>query len=295
MLVDQAAEDLGAVTPSRALPGEAVPAIRIEAAKAWPSLKLHELWGYRELMYFLVWRDIKVRYKQSVLGVGWALIQPLFTMLLFGLFFGRLAKVPSDGIPYPLFALCALVPWTYFSNGLTQASNSLVTNSSLIKKVYFPRLAIPVAKVFSALVDFGVAFVMLLGMTFYYRVHPSLKMLWVPLFLLLAMVTALGAALWLSSLNVRIRDVEQALPFLSQVWLFSTPVAYPSSLLRQPWRTLYGINPMVGVVEGFRWALLGAKTAPGPMIVVSSLVAAVMLVVGAFWFRRMEKTFADVL
>ena len=295
MIVDQAAEDLGAVTPSRAFPSEAAPAIRIEAAKAWPSLKLRELWGYRELMYFLVWRDIKVRYKQSVLGAGWALIQPLFTMLLFGLFFGRLAKVPSDGIPYPLFALCALVPWTYFSSGLTQASNSLVSNSSLIKKVYFPRLAIPIAKVFSALVDFGVAFVMLLGMTFYYRIHPSLRMLWVPLFLFLAMATALGAALWLSSLNVRIRDVEQALPFLTQVWLFASPVAYPSSLLRQPWRTVYGINPMVGVVEGFRWALLGAKTAPGPMIVVSSLMAAVMLVVGAFWFRRMEKTFADVL
>ena len=295
MPVEPESINLEVMNSSIACPSEAAPAIRIEAAKTWPSLKLHELWGYRELMYFLVWRDIKVRYKQSVLGVGWAIIQPLFTMLLFGLFFGRLAKVPSDGIPYPVFSLCALVPWTYFSNGLTTASNSLVSNSNLIKKVYFPRLAIPIAKVFSALVDFGVAFVLLLGMTFYYGIHPSVRMLWLPLFLLLAMGTALGAALWLSSLNVRVRDVEQALPFLTQVWLFATPVAYPSSLLSQRWRTLYGINPMVGVVEGFRWALLGARTKPGPMVAVSSLAAAVMLVVGAFWFRRMEKTFADVL
>lgn len=295
MQVEGEAESLRAIAPSVALPSKAAPVIRIEAAKPWPSLRLRELWGYRELIYFLVWRDVKVRYKQSVLGAGWAIIQPLFTMLLFGLFFGRLAKVPSDGIPYPVFSFCALVPWTYFSNGLTQASNSLISNASLIKKVYFPRLAIPLAKVFSALVDFGVAFTLLVGMTFYYHVHPSLRMLWVPLFLLLAMATALGAALWLSSLNVRIRDVEQALPFLTQVWLFATPVAYPSSLLKEPWRTFYGINPMVGVVEGFRWALLGAKTKPGPMIIVSALVAVVMLVVGAFWFRRMEKTFADVL
>jgi lipopolysaccharide transport system permease protein len=216
-------------------------------------------------------------------------------MLLFSLFFGRLARVPSDGIPYPLFSLSGLVPWSYFSNGLTQASNSLVGNSSLIKKVYFPRLAIPIAKVLSALLDFGLAFVLLLGMAFYYGLHPSSRMLCVPLFLLLAMATALGASFWLSALNVRIRDVEQTLPFLTQIWLFATPIAYPSSLLSQPWRTLYGINPMVGVVEGFRWALFGAKTAPGPMLVVSSLVAAAMLVGGAFWFRRLEKTFADVL
>jgi lipopolysaccharide transport system permease protein len=280
---------------SSALPGSPAPLIRIEAAKAWPSLKLGELWGYRELIYFLIWRDIKVRYKQTVLGAGWAIVQPLFTMLLFSLFFGRLAGVPSDGIPYPLFSFTALVPWTYFAGGLTQASNSLVGNSSLIKKVYFPRLAIPTAKVLSALLDFGLAFILLLGMTFYYHIHPSFRILWVPLFLLLAMVTALGSAFWLSSLNVRIRDVEQTLPFLTQIWLFATPIAYPSSLLSQPWRTVYGINPMVGVIEGFRWALLGANTTPGPMLIVSSLVAVVMLVSGAFWFRRLEKTFADVL
>lgn len=277
------------------LPANQALVIRIEAAKAWPSLKLGELWGARELVYFLIWRDIKVRYKQTVLGASWAIIQPLFTMLLFSLFFGRLARVPSDGIPYPLFSFTALVPWTYFANGLNQASNSLVSNSSLIKKVYFPRLAIPIAKVLSALVDFGLAFILLLGMTFYYGLHPTVRMLWVPLFLLLAMVTALGAAFWLSAMNVSIRDVEHALPFLTQIWLFATPIAYPSSLLSQPWRTLYGINPMVGVVEGFRWALVGANTTPGPMLVVSSLVAAAMLVSGAFWFRRLEKTFADVL
>jgi lipopolysaccharide transport system permease protein len=269
--------------------------VRIEPGKNWPSLKLGELWEARELVYFLIWRDIKVRYKQTVLGAGWALIQPLFTMLIFSLFFGRLAKVPSDNIPYPLFSFTALVPWTYFANALNQASNSLVSNSSLIKKVYFPRLAIPISKVLSALIDFGLAFVLLLGMSFYYGIHPTVRVLWIPLFLLLAIVTALGAALWLSAMNVRFRDIEQALPFLIQVWLFATPIAYPSSLLSPRWRTLYAINPMVGVVEGFRWALLGANTTPGPMLVVSSLAAAATLVSGAYWFRRLEKTFADIL
>ena len=283
-----------ATLPSLAL--ETAPVIQIKAAKPWPSLNLNELWESRELVYFLIWRDIKVRYKQTVLGAGWALIQPLFTMLLFSLFFGRLAKVPSDGIPYPLFSFTALVPWSYFSSGMTQASNSLVSNSALIKKVYFPRFAIPISKILSALLDFGLAFVLLLGMVLYYGLHPSLRMLWTPFFLLLAMTTALGASLWLSALNVRIRDVEQTLPFLTQIWLFATPIAYlPSSMLPQPWRTLYGINPMVGVVEGFRWALLGANTNPGPMLFISCVVAVAMLVTGAFWFRRLEKTFADVL
>jgi len=296
MLVEEGVRNLATIAASASSPGSTAPVIRIEAARAWPSLKLGELWAYREVIYFLVWRDIKLRYKQTVLGAGWAMIQPLFSMLLFSLFFGRLARVPSDGIPYPLFSFCALVPWSYFSNGLTQASNSLVGNSTLIKKVYFPRLAIPIAKVLSALVDFGLAFVLLLGMTFfYYGLHPTFRILLVPLFLLLAMVTALGAAFWLSSLNVHIRDVEQTLPFLAQIWLFATPIAYPSSLLSQRWRTLFGINPMVGVVEGFRWALLGAKTAPGPILAVSCLVAVAILVSGAFWFRRLEKTFADVL
>lgn len=275
--------------------GGAETVVSIEAAKPWPAIKLHELWEYRGLVHFLVWRDIRVRYKQTVLGAGWAVLQPLCTMLLFSLIFGRLVKVPSDGIPYPLFSFCALVPWTYFSNAMTQGSNSLVSNSNLIKKVYFPRLAIPTAKVFSALVDFGLAFVLLLPMVFYYDLHLTLRVLWIPLFALLAMITALGTALWLSALNVRMRDVEQALPFVTQVWLFATPIAYPSSMLRQPWRTIYSINPMVGVVEGFRWALAGAKTTPGLMLGVSSVVAVAILVTGAYWFRRSEKSFADVL
>ena len=269
--------------------------VRLEPAKKWPSLNLPELWEARELVYFLIWRDLKVRYKQTVLGASWALIQPLFTMLIFSVFFGRLAKVPSDSIPYPLFSLTALVPWTYFANSLTQGSNSLVSNSSLIKKVYFPRLAIPVSKILSALMDFGLAFILVLLMCFHYGIHPSARVFWLPLFLLLAMVTALGATFWLSSINVRIRDVEQTIPFLVQVWLFATPIAYPSSLLSPRWRVLYGINPMVGVVEGFRWALLGANTAPGPMLAVSCLVAVTALITGAYWFRKLEKTFAEVL
>jgi len=287
-------EELAATDHLPTLPAS-MPVTRIEGAGAWPSLKLREVWAYRELIYFLIWRDIKVRYKQTVLGGGWAIIQPLLTMLIFSFFFGRLAKVPSDGIPYALFAFSALVPWSLFSHGLNQAANSLVGNTSLIKKVYFPRLIIPIAKVLSALVDFGLAFLALLGMTLYYGVHPTWKVLWLPFFLLLAMVTALGVAFWLSATNVHVRDVEHTLPFLTQMWLFATPIAYPSSLLAEPWRTVYGINPMVGVVEGFRWALLGAKTAPGPILVVSSLVAVAILVSGAFWFRRLERTFADVL
>ncbi len=284
-----------AISASLPLPGYTEPVILIGAARAWPTLKLRELWAYRELIYFLIWRDVKVRYKQTVLGAGWALIQPLFTMFIFTFFFGRLAKLPSDGIPYPLFVFSALVPWGLFSHGLNQASNSLVGNSNLIKKVYFPRLAIPIAKVLSAFVDFGLAFILLFGMALYYGVHPTFKVLWLPLFVVLALVTSLGVAFWLSAMNVHIRDVEHTLPFLTQIWFFATPIAYPSTLLSEPWRTVYGINPMVGVVEGFRWALLGAKTVPAPMLIVSSLVAVAMLVSGAFWFRRLERTFADVL
>lgn len=277
------------------LPTVPLQSIKIEATKAWPSLKLRELWDYRELVYFLAWRDIKVRYKQTMLGTSWAVIQPLFTMLLFSLFFGRLAKVPSDGIPYPLFSFTALVPWMYFANSLGQASNSLVSNGSLIKKVYFPRMAIPISKILSALVDFALAFVMLIGMAFYYGVHPSMRIFWAIPLLLIAMGTSLGSALWLSALNVRIRDVEQTLPFLVQIWMYATPIAYPSSLLSPKWQTIYGINPMVGVVDGFRWALVGAKTAPGPMFAISTGAAVFILISGAYCFRHLEKTFADVL
>jgi lipopolysaccharide transport system permease protein len=274
---------------------ESVQVIRIEPSKGWVALQLKELWAYRELLYFLIWRDVKVRYKQTALGAAWAIIQPVFTMIVFSLFFGRLAKIPSDGIPYPIFAYAALVPWTFFSHGLSQASNSLVGSSNLLKKVYFPRLSVPIASVLSGLIDFLIAFIVLLGMMLYYGIHPTLNMIWLPFLLLLTVITSLGVSLWLSALNVHFRDVRHVLPFLTQFWLFATPIAYPSSLLSEQWRTLYSINPMVGVVEGFRWALLGVETAPGPMLIVSSLVALALLVGGVFYFRRLEKTFADVL
>lgn len=272
-----------------------VPVIRIEPSVGWVSLKLGELLKYRELIYFLIWRDIKVRYKQTVLGVAWAIIQPLFTMMVFSLFFGRLAKIPSDGIPYPIFSYAALVPWTFFSNGLSLASNSLVGNANLIKKVYFPRLAIPIATVLAGVVDFILAFIVLIGMMAYFGFVPTINVLWLPLLLLLALITSLGVSLWFSAMNVEFRDVRYIMPFLTQFWLFSTPIAYPSSLLSEPWRTLYGLNPMVGVVEGFRWALLGTKTAPGTIVFVSALAALALLISGALYFRRMEKTFADVV
>jgi lipopolysaccharide transport system permease protein len=271
------------------------PVSEIAPSRGWVALKLRELWAYRELLYFLVWRDIKVRYKQTALGAAWAIIQPFFTMVVFSVFFGSLAKMPSDGIPYPIFAFAALVPWTFFANGLTQASNSLVGNSALIKKVYFPRLAIPIAGVLSNLVDFALAFVVLLLMMVYFKIWPTVAILWLPLLLLLAFVTALGVGLWFSALNVEFRDVRYVVPFLTQFWMFATPVAYPSSLLHEPWRTLYGLNPMAGVVEGFRWALLGNANAPGPLIWASAAAALVILVSGAFYFRRMERTFADVV
>jgi lipopolysaccharide transport system permease protein len=273
----------------------ALPVTIIEPSSGWVSLKLAELWEYRELLYFLTWREVKVRYKQTALGAAWAIIQPLFTMLIFSLFFGRLAKMPSDGIPYPLFSLAGLIPWTFFANGLTQSSNSLVTSSNLISKVYFPRLTIPMSAVLSGAVDFGISFLLLLGMMVFYGRVPDARILALPLFILLAFVTALGAGLWLAALNVEYRDVRYTVPFLTQFWMFATPIAYPSSLLHEPWRTVYGLNPMVGVVEGFRWALLGSRTAPGPMIAASSLAALVILIGGAYYFRRMEKTFADVV
>jgi lipopolysaccharide transport system permease protein len=271
------------------------PIVNIEPSKSWVSLELGELWKYRELLYFLVWRDIKVRYKQTVLGAAWAIIQPLFTMLVFSLFFGRLAKIPSDGIPYPLFTFAALVPWTFFANGLNQSSNSLVASANLLKKVYFPRLASPIATVLAGVVDFVLAFVVLLALMAFYGTTPTIHVLWTPLFLLLALVTSLGVGLWLAALNVKYRDVRYIVPFIIQVWMFSTPIVYPSSLLPGAWRTIYGLNPMVGVVEGFRWALLGSNNAPGLIIVLSSIAALLILVGGAFYFRHMEKSFADIV
>jgi lipopolysaccharide transport system permease protein len=271
------------------------PILNIEPSNSWVSLKLGELWQYRELLYFLIWRDIKVRYKQTALGAAWAIIQPLFSMLVFSLFFGRLAKMPSDGLPYPLFSLAALVPWTFFANGLNQSSNSLVASANLLKKVYFPRLVIPIATVLAGVIDFALSFVVLLGLMAFYGIAPTINLLWMPLFLLLALVTSLGVGLWMSALNVKYRDVRYIVPFIIQVWMFSTPIVYPSSLLPATWRTVYGLNPMVGVVEGFRWALLGTNTGPGFMIGVSSAAALLILIGGAFYFRHMEKSFADIV
>ena len=268
---------------------------RIEPSSGWGSLNLAELWAHRELVYFLTWRDVKVRYKQTALGAIWAIIQPIMTMAVFALFFGRLAKVPSDGVPYPLFAFTALVPWMFFSNGLTQASNSLVHNANLLTKVYFPRLAIPISTVMAGALDFVLSFVVLVAFVAYYGITPTANVVWLPLFALLALVTSLGVGLWAAAINVQFRDVRYTIPFLTQFWMFGTPVAYPSSLLPEPWRTVFGINPMVGVVEGFRWSLVGAKTAPGPIIALSSLVAVALLVSGAYYFRRMERTFADIV
>ncbi len=267
----------------------------ITPQSGWMPLNARELWAYRELMFFLVWRDIKVRYKQTILGVAWAVIQPFSTMVIFSLFFGRLAGIPSDGVPYPIFCFAALVPWTFFANALTQSSNSLVGSSNLIKKVYFPRLMVPVSAVISGAVDFVLAFVVLIGMMLWYGIFPTVKVFALPPLMLLALVTALGVGLWFSALNVQYRDVRHIVPFLVQLWLFATPIAYPSSLLPESLRPVFGVNPMAGVVEGFRWALLGTGKAPGPMILVSAVVASAILVSGVFYFRRMESTFSDVV
>jgi lipopolysaccharide transport system permease protein len=275
--------------------GRDLPVTVVKPSRGRIPLNLRELWEYRELLYFLTWRDIKVRYKQTVLGAAWAILQPFFTMVVFSLFFGRLAGVPSDDMPYPVFTYAALVPWQFFANGLSQSSMSLVGSANLIRKVYFPRLIIPISAIASGLVDAVLAFVVLLGMMVFYGIVPTGAIIWLPLLVLLALVSALGAGLWLTALNVQFRDVRYAIPFLVQAWMFATPIAYPSSLLEEPWRSLYGINPMAGVVEGFRWALLGAETPPGPIVYVSAFVALVVLVTGAVYFRRMERTFADVV
>jgi lipopolysaccharide transport system permease protein len=269
--------------------------IIVQPTHGWSTLGLREMWQYRELLYFMIWRDIKVRYKQTALGAAWAIIQPFFTMVVFSLFFGRLAGIPSEGVPYPVFSYAALVPWTFFANGLALASNSLVGNANLLSKVYFPRLIVPTATILSGILDFVLAFIVLIGMMLVYGITPTVNVIWLPFFLLLALITSLGAGLWMSALNVQFRDVKYIVPFVTQLWMFLTPIAYPSTMLPEPWRTLYGINPMAGVVEGFRWALLGTKMTVGPMIVVSAVAAVILMISGAFYFRRMERTFADVV
>jgi len=272
-----------------------LPTIYVKPIKGWTALNLGDLWDYRELLVFLIWRDIKVRYRQTVLGGAWAIIQPFFTMVVFSIFFGQFAKMPSDGIPYPIFSYTALVPWSFFASSLQRTSGSLVSSANLLTKVYFPRLIIPISAAAANLVDFALAFVILLIMMLFYGIVPTINIVWLPVFIFLALITALGVGLWLAAINVQIRDVGSIVPFLVQFWLFATPIAYPSSLLPEPWHTVYGLNPMAGVVEGFRWALLGLDTAPGPIVLVSAVVAIIVFIGGLFYFQRMETIFADVV
>jgi lipopolysaccharide transport system permease protein len=274
---------------------QGVPAVIIKPSRGWVPLRLRELWAYRELLVFLTWRDLKIRYKQTILGAAWVVIQPFMTMVVFSVIFGQLARLPSDGLPYPIFTFTALLPWGFFASALNRSSTSLVNSAALITKVYCPRLIIPISAAVGGVVDFAIAFVILLGMMAFYGIAPPVAVLTLPFFLLLALVTALGVGLWLSALNVRYRDVGQAIPFLVQIWLYASPVGYSSSLIPERWRPLYGLNPMAGVVEGFRWALLGTRWQPGPLIGISAAVALVLFAAGAFYFRRMEKAFADVV
>ena len=262
----------------------------------WPRLRLHDVWEYRDLLYFLVWRDVKVRYKQTALGAAWAILQPVMATVVFSIFFGRLAKVPSDGVPYPVFAYVALLPWQLFAFCLAESAQSLVSNQSLITKVYFPRLVIPLSTVLTGLVDFGVAFIVLLILLFAYGIVPSAaSLVLLPVLLLFAIAAALSVGIWLSALNVQFRDVRYTLPFLTQIWMFATPVVYSSRLVPDKWRPLYGLNPMTGVVEGFRWALLGGARGLPPQVWVSAVMVVLLLVGGLFYFRRMESTFADIV
>jgi len=272
-----------------------VSAIYIKPSRGWVLPRIRDIWAYRELLYFLVWRDLKVRYKQTVLGVLWAIIQPFFLMVLFSIFFGKLAKIPSEGVPYPIFAYSALLPWAYFAQSLNLCSESLVGNNHLITKVYFPRLIIPISSVLSGLVNFAISFSILLAMMFYYHILPSLSVLLLPFFMTTAMTTALGAGLWLSALNVQYRDIRYAISFLIQFWFFATPVVYPISLVPEKWRPFYALNPMVGVVEGFRGALLKEGQIFDSIFFVSLMVTAFLLVTGAFYFGKMERRFADVV
>jgi lipopolysaccharide transport system permease protein len=268
----------------------------IRPSRGWSAINLRDLWIYRELIYFMTWRDLKVRYKQTLLGVAWAVIKPFMTMVVFTIFFGNLAKMSSDGLPYAVFTLTALLPWELFTAALNQASQSLVKSSNMITKVYFPRIILPLSSILAGLVDFLIAFVILLLMMWYYHITPTAAVWTLPLYLLLALVTALGVGLWLAALNVLYRDINYITPFLTQFWLFITPIVYPVSNIPEQWRMLYAINPMTGVVEGFRWALLGSQaSAPTGMLAVSSGVAILLLVSGLFYFRRTERRFADMV
>jgi lipopolysaccharide transport system permease protein len=292
--------DSGELTPevmiaSQHNPVADTPVIRIRPASDRLANGLKELWQYRELLYFLIWRDVKVRYKQTAIGAAWAIIQPLLTMIIFTLVFGKFANMPSDGLPYPIFTFAALLPWTYFSKALSQSVSSVVADANLITKVYFPRLLLPLAAVVGGLIDFAIAFVFLLGMMAWYGLAPHSGILLLPFFVLLTMLTALSVSVWLSVINVRYRDVGQAIPFLVQIWLFASPVAYPVSVVPENWRFLYNLNPLAGIIEGFRWALLGSQNPPIVSLLSTAAFVLALLYGGIVFFKRMEKTFADVV
>ena len=270
-----------------------LPITRIEPQHGWFSLRLAELWNYRELLYFFVWRDVKIRYKQTAIGVLWVVLQPLLTMLVFTLFFGKLAKMPSQGLPYPVFYFAAVVPWMYFSVALVTATNVVVEHQRMITKVFFPRLILPFSAVLSGLVDFGIGFVVLIIFCLAYGIRPTMAVLLLPLFLLLAVLTALGVGLWLSALNALYRDVRYLIPFIVQFWMLASPVAYPSSMVPERYRWIYGLNPMAGVIEGFRWTLTGKGQAPGAVLIASSCMVCVAVFGGLLFFNRMETTIAD--
>jgi lipopolysaccharide transport system permease protein len=287
---------MNAASPIAEIPALPRPAtLRIAPPSRWWAVPFGELWDFRELLYFFVWRDIKVRYKQTAIGAAWAVLQPFLTMLVFSLFFGRLGHIPSEGLPYPIFYYSALLPWTYFATSLQNATNAIVDNQRLITKVYFPRLTLPLSSVLSGLVDFGISFLMFVAMMLYYGIRPRATALWLPVFLLLAVLTALGVGLWLSALNAIYRDVRYVITFLVQFWMFASPVAYPSSLVPAKWRWLYGLNPMAGVIEGFRWSLAGSGQAPGRLILASSGMVVLILLSGIAYFQKMEATVSDVV
>ena len=277
------------------LQSDQIPITYLKPSKGWLSIDFKELWRFRELIYFLTWRDIKVRYKQAVLGIAWALLQPVLTVVIFTIVFGVLLETPSQGLPYPLFVISALLPWQLFANALQRSSISLVANANLITKIYFPRLSIPLSAVFAALVDFGVSFIVLIAMMIIYQFMPSWNILWLPAIILFALLTALAVGLWLSALNVQYRDVQHMVPFIIQAWMYASPIVYPIEIIPEGiWRVLYGLNPMVGVIQGYRWALLGGDQPDATMLI--SIVVVIFLLVGGFYyFRRLEKTFADIV
>ena len=285
----------GRMTEVSSFPDFREPTVVIEPRKSLLHLDLKAIWEYRELLYFLVWRDLKVRYRQTVIGIGWVVLQPVLTMVLFTAVFGNFAKIPSDGVPYPIFTYSALLPWNLFASSLTRGTDSVVGNAQLISKIYFPRLLLPISGILSPTVDFAISFVILAVMMIWFRTLPTWGVLALPFFLILALLTALAVGLWLSALNVRYRDVGHTIPFLVQLWMFASPVAYPVSLVPERWRVLYSLNPMAGVIEGFRWALLGKESPDFEVIVISSMMVTTLLISGVVFFKHTERTFADVI